>query len=244
MKVKILFSSVLIILLFSYSCEKDEFKPVTFQKNRFENKNVRFFQIDGEVFDVDKISIAKKAYEDDFSMLSSSFKFALDSNIIKYNETNFSIEFTSFSKALFHYDNGKVEEYIVSRHNDEIYFIKDSIVSTWLFDAYYNKIFCKFRPNVIKTESEPNTTSPTTYYKPTIFAYEINGEIQIPVLSYFTTYNNNRLTTTPNYVTYRTRGSSREQNSINDDFLSSITQGQFPREEIIFRESRIVFSKI
>lgn len=243
MKVKISSIFILFALFSVYSCEKEDFKPATYQKSRFENNNVRLFQKGGEVFDAAKISDIKKIYEDHFSSLSASSKYTLDSNMIVYNEMDFSIEMLSPTKARFYYPNKHAEDYIIEKQSNEIHFIKDTVVSTWLFDAYFNVLFCKFSPAVIKTETEPNTTSPTTYYKPTIFAYEMNGEIHIPVISFFSTYNNNPFTSDPAYAKYASISSSRNQNSVDNNFISRIIQGLYPEENIIFRESVIVFSK-
>ncbi len=214
----------ILCISFLFSCGKDDLYPKKFQKTRFEEGNTRLFASGGEVVNPEKINKFIERISSEFSILNVSP--TLDSNIISYNEANFSVELISPSKARFIMDNGKILDYKIMHEKGIILFVKDSIVSTM---GAFNEVWFRFKPYIDRVEPIP--FGQMTYYKPTIYAYEIDGEIQIPILSFMAHYN------------YGCTFYLRENNSISSDLLGKISAASNPRDTIVFRESRIVFSE-
>jgi len=208
------------------SCEQDDFTPAKYSKSRFDDGAIHLYARGGEINDLAKVN----HFIDNFENAFAAFNLvpSLDSNFVEYDSVDFDFEIVSSSKARFTLSNGDVKEYGIVRKNGAILFVKDSVAQTPIFSDYE---WIKFQPIVVKTE--PIFGGQVTYFKPTIYAYEVNGEIQFPILSLMVSYNRGM-----GYL-YQLR----EQNSISDEYLSKISQPNGPTDTIVFRESRIVFSK-
>lgn len=208
------------------SCEQDDFTPVKYNKNRFEEGTIHLYARGGEINDIEKANHFIANFESAFAAFN--IVPSLDSNFVEYDSVDFDFEIVSSSKARFTLSNGDVKEYGIIRKNGTILFVKDSTEQTPIFADYE---WLKFQPVIVKTE--PVFGGQVTYFKPTIYAYEVDGEIQFPILSLMVSYNRGM-----GYLFQQ-----REPNSISDEYLAKISQPNGPTDTIIFRESRIVFSK-
>lgn len=215
---------ILTILLPLSGCDKGEYDQKTFLKSRFEAGEVHLYAKGGEITESGKIEKFTERISDLFSVFDVTP--SLDSNIIEYDKADFTIELLSPTNARFVLGNGDIREFIIARNNGVISFIQDSIVST---AGSLNEVWFKFKPDIIRTEPIP--FGQLTYYRPTIFAYEVNGEIRFPVLSFMAYYKQG--------ATYYLR----QGNSISDVLLAKISEGINPNDTIVFRESQIVFAE-
>lgn len=217
-------------LLFLVSCEKEDSFPQKLQKVRFEEGKVRMFTNKGEVSDAAVIGKFIKRIDDDIYSLFKSH-ISLDSNFVEYNSCNFEIEIASKSRARILTSDGKVQEFTLQRQAGALFFVKDTTVATpfpltteWL----------KFKPAIVK--EEPTWGGTMTFFKPTIFAYEANGEIHFPIVSCIVTKKPlNSIDT--GYQSWFLR----QNNSISDEYLAKIAVTNSSIDTIVFRESRIVF---
>lgn len=217
---------ILIVILSFVSCEQDNFTPAKYSKNRFEEGAIHLYARGGEINDMAKVN----HFIDNMEYAFAAFNLvpSLDSNFVEYDSVDFDLEIVSSSKALFKFSNGDVKEYGIVRKNGAILFVKDTVEQAPIF---FDNEWLKFQPLIVKTE--PVFGGHITYIKPTIYAYEVNGEIQFPIVSIMLAYNNGT----------RCHFQLREQNSISDEYLSKISQPNGPTDTVVFRESRIVFSK-
>jgi len=215
-----------IVFLSFISCEQEESAPVKYGKNRFDEGAIYLYARGGEINDLDKAN----RFIDNVVSSFAAFNIvpSLDSNFVDYDSANFDLEIVSSSKARFILSNGDVKEYGIIRKNGTILFVKDSVEQTPIYTDYE---WLKFKPIIVKTE--PYIGGQVTYLKPTIFAYEVDGEIHFPIVSLMLKYDNG----------INCFFQQREPNSICDDYLSEITLPNGPNDTIIFRESRIIFSK-
>ncbi len=223
----------LIMLFIIYSCKKDDFSPKNYEKTRFEDGDIHLYAKGGEVTDQTKIDGFINRITSDFAMFNMNI--SLDSNFVEYDNANFSFEIISQSKARFTLGNGLVRDYTLKRMDGAIYFIQDSIAET-TENLAYEEVWAKFKPHIVSTEEV--ISGQVTKYKPTIYAYEVNGEIQFPILSFMGVY-----MPSITFYGYSEEVRMRIQNSISESFLNRIKIGTYPNDSIAFRESRIVFSE-
>lgn len=235
MKKKCLNVVLVIFMFILFSCESNSPYPVKYERDRFVNGNIHLYAQGGEVSDSTKIYDFIEMIKNDFSMFDINV--SLDSNIQEYYKSDFSIELISDTKARFTLANGKTQDFSILRKKGTIFFVKDSVESTNSYYAFTD-VWAKFKPYIVSVESIP--FGQVTNYKSTIFAYEFDDEIQFPILSFMGVYMPYRLHT----VEYVEEVHQREQNSMSDDFLERIKNGIYPEDSIVFRESRIIFSKI
>lgn len=213
------------------SCEKEEGYPQTLQKASFIEGTTRMFTNRGEVFDTSIINSYIRRFQDDLYMIWK-IRPSLDSNFLEYDKCRFKIMLVSKSRLNILYDDGKVQPYNLQRQNRALYLVKDTLVTTsFLFDYEW----LKFKPIIVKTEPAfPAGTIIT--FKPSIFVYETNGEMQFPIVSCIA----NRIPHTSLSQGYST-WYLRQNNTISEAFLDKITTTTQSTDTIVFKESRIVF---
>ncbi|HCT30441.1 MAG TPA: hypothetical protein DIW31_06850 [Bacteroidales bacterium] len=224
---------MLIAFFITCSCKKDDFSPKKYEKSRYDSGGIHLYAKGGEINDVDKIDRFIDKIKSDFA--SFDLDISLDSNIIDYNNADFTFELIASDRACFTLGNGQVREYTLKREDGAIYFIQDSIAET-TENIAYDEVWAKFKPHIVSTE--PILLGQIIRYKPSIYAYEINGEIQFPILSFMGVYMPSRTNSG-----YCEEVHMRVQNSMSESFLNRITIGTYPSDSIVFRESRIVFSE-
>jgi len=184
------------------------------------------FTAGGEVFDTTIINEFVARVQDNFSVINVYP--SLDSNIVIYNTSNYTIELLSDTRAKFILESGETLTYAIKRQHGALLFVKDTICTT---TDGFNYDWNKFKPVITKTEPIP--FGELTYYKPTLFAYQHDDEILIPVISIMV------LSASQRSCYFHLK----ENNSINEDYLSEITDATQLIDSVVFRESRIVFSK-
>ena len=185
----------------------------------------------GEVFDTSIINSYIRRFQDDLYMIWK-IRPSLDSNILEYDKCRFKIMLVSKSRVNILYDDGKVQPYNLQRQNGALYLVKDTLETTSFF---FEREWLKFKPIIVKTEPAfPAGT--TTTFKPSIFAYERNGEIQFPIVSCIA----NRIPYNSLLQGYST-WYLRQNNSISEAFLAKIATTTQSRDTIVFKESRIIF---
>lgn len=231
MKKKLVLLAAFFLLLLS-GCEKEDSYPQKLQKVGFIEGTTRMFTNKGEVLDASVINGYIQRFQDDIYMIFKE-RPSLDDNILEYNSCNYTITIVSKSQATISYNDGKKQTYNLQRTNGALYFVKDTLeTTTFLFD----KEWLKFKPTIVKTEIIVPGATQTTF-KPTIYAYETNGDIQFPIVSCIV-----KSIPTNNLSQGYSGWYLRQNNTISEEFLTKIATQTNSIDTIVFKESRIVFS--
>jgi hypothetical protein len=233
MNMRIIIISMASITLFLLtSCERNASEQKQkYSKYSFENGKTKLFTKGGEVTDTIKMRAFLKSFDLFLSPIPNYVPISFDDDKRSFNEYNFEIEMLSDTKAKFIYGTDSIVELFVKKKNGIIYFSSIDTVQT-----YYNikREMLEFEPLFIKTfPNKPGESFPITKYTPCKYAYEVNGEIHFPIISYKNLKNIKS-------TFYSAMAELGINNSINSQYLSTIGSDCI-WDTIVFKQSEIIF---
>ena len=233
MKMRIMAISLAYVTIFLMtSCEKNTLEQKQkYSKYSFESGKTKLFTKGGEVTDTSIISAFIKSFDKFLSPIPHYAPISFNDDVLCINEYNFELEMLSDTRARLIYGTDSIVDLFVKKNNGIIYFSSYDTVQT-----YYNinREMLEFEPLFIKTyPNKPGESFPITRYAPCKYAYEVNGEIHFPIIS----YKNIKNIESTHYSTHAELGIN---NSINSQYLSTIGMDCI-WDTIVFKQSEIIF---
>ncbi len=213
------------------SCEKNTIELKKYYRYSFENGKTKLFTKGGEVTDTSRISAFIKSYDNFSAPIPDYIPFSFDDDKGCFNDYNFELEILSDTKARLIYETDSIVDLFLKKKNGIIYFSSFDTVQTYS-DIKWEML--QFEPLFVKTyPRKPGESAAITKYSSCKYAYEINGEIHFPIISY-KNIKNLELTL------YSTKAGLGINNSINTQYLSTIGNDCIS-DTIVFKQSEIIF---
>jgi len=215
---------LLSVLLTLASCTKEEHYPQVYNKTNFLQGDLVSIDKGLQMTDTAQINGFLRKVTEAFAPLN--FYPTLDSNMLIYEQMVESFQLLSESRAQFMLNDNKVMQYKVEKKGTVYYFMADTLVK--IPENPANKYF-RYSPDIIKTEK---FEAGTLYsYYPTLYAYDMGNSIVFPVLS---------------FVAEAERGYlyfGKQNNSLSPAYISQFSATPATHQTLVYRESRIVFSR-
>jgi hypothetical protein len=233
MRIIVILMASITLFLFT-SCERNAHEQKQkYSRYLFESGKTKLYTKGGEITDTSSISAFIKIYDyyTCAGIPQDCVPKSFNDDEKCFNEYNFEIEILSDTQARFIYGTDSVVDLFIKRKNGVIYFSSFDTVQTY---SDIKREMLEFEPLFIKTYPiKPRESFPITKYIPCKYAYEVNGEIHFPIISY---KNQKQI----GYSTFFSRGGLGINNSINSQYLSTIGNDCIS-DTIVFKQSEIIF---